>query len=299
MHIRILFLSLFVSLSLSACGSTLAANPEATRSAAAPTLSAQLAPAQTEAAQQTFVAETATAQALASAEQATQERLQLFGSETAAAQATRAAVEPQLFSRETASCRKGPNNAFVSLALLIPFEVVDVFGRSSNGDWWQVASPLNDGQTCWVFWRNDLELLGDVHNLPFIEGPSLPIQTLAPTKPPGFSLRYVNDLVCKGSKYAVVVVRNTGPEIYQSAIVTLFDVDAAVQLARSDGNHEFLATRTSCPKGNPTLAPGQEAFLAISTQGASSGSSLRITVRLCTEKGYKGNCISSSTTFTK
>lgn len=218
----------------------------------------------------------------------------------AAAEATEAALDPQLFSREAVSCRVGPDIGFASRAQLIAFEVVDVLARNTDGDWWQVISPNDSETTCWIFWLSDLELIGDVHSLPFAEGPSLPVLTSTPpTKQPGISLRTVNDISCSGIDYAMVLVRNIGPDTYQSAIVTLSDVATGVQISRSDGNNEFLPAPNSCPKGNPTLGPGQEAYMVVSIKGTSSGSTYRILVRLCTEKAYNGDCVRASITITK
>lgn len=94
----------------------------------------------------------------------------------------------------------------------------------------------------------------------------------------------------------VVRVRNLGPDTYQSAIVTLGDV-ADNELARSDGNNEFLPNGDPCDPAGPTLLPGQERFVAVRITGASPGDTLYVKVIVCTEKGAKGECVGALISF--
>lgn len=292
-------LLLALALLIAACAPVEKANdPAAAFTAAAQTLDAQLQIVQAEAALQTAEAGKATVQAQRD-ELATQNaQLQIEGTQTAAAQATLSAIEPQLISPSGTLCRSGPNLGFARVAVIGAGDALKVLGRSTDGEWWQIESPEEEGESCWVFWDDDLDFLGEVFNLPFIEGPVLPTRAAGPTSPPGFTVRYVQQNVCDGQNYAVVAVRNTGTETYESAVVELVDVATGTQLARSDGNNEFLATSSSCPKGNSALGPGGEAFMAVRLQGASAGDSLRVNVRLCTENGMGGSCRVSNTTFT-
>jgi hypothetical protein len=126
---------------------------------------------------------------------------------------------------------------------------------------------------------------------------SQPLATIAPTHEPGIAARFVASLTCSGIRYAIVRVINLGPETYQSAIVRISDA-AGEELRRSDGNNEFLPKASSCPGAEtPTLGPGEEKFVSISVSGAVSGALIKVTV--CTEKGYGGNCWTSTTTYTE
>ncbi|MDA1330329.1 MAG: hypothetical protein DWG76_05450 [Chloroflexi bacterium] len=279
---------------LAACGNN---SPDAARTAAASTLDAQLVEAQAQIALQTSQAEQATLKAELQGLEATNEALRLSGTGTAGAEATFETIEPQLISPRGAACRIGPNAAFAKAADLGAGEAIAVIGRSSDGEWWQVPKPENAGETCWVFWDSDLDFLGDVYNLPFIDGPALPTNTPAPTRPPGISLNFIQENTCSGSVFFMIAVTNTGPETYESSLINLVDVTAGGQLASSDGNNEFLLTRSSCPKGASTLGSGETAYLAIASGAAPNGNTLRVTVRLCTENGLRGNCISSNTQF--
>lgn len=122
--------------------------------------------------------------------------------------------------------------------------------------------------------------------------------TLEPTSQPGISARFDSERSCNGTPFAIVRVRNVGPETYQSAIVKLSD-SSGNEIRRSDGNNEFLPSST-CPGTElPTLGPGQERFVTVSMAGTSPGDTLIIRVTVCTEKGYGGNCWSSATTFVR
>lgn len=285
---------IFISFVLSACAG--ASGPEAAQTAAAATLDAQVAAAQGDLALQTAEAENAALQATVDALAAANSALQAEGTQTAVAQSTLSAIAPQVIPPDGVACRTGPNPGFAKVGDLAAGVPVDAFGRSSDGEWWQVASPKNDGTTCWVFWEDDFTFLGEVFNLPMVAGPSLPTATFAPTHTPGIAARYVTNLTCNGVRMAIVRVINLGPETYQSAIVKVSD-SSGTELHRSDGNNEFLPNDTTCPGGQPTLGPGEEKFVAVSIQGAVSGDTLTIRVTVCTEKGTGGNCWSSSTQF--
>lgn len=125
-----------------------------------------------------------------------------------------------------------------------------------------------------------------------------PPATLGPTSQPGIAARFDSEKTCDGVPFAIVRVRNVGPETYQSAIVKLSNASGD-EIRRSDGNNEFLPS-SSCP-GNeePTLGPGEERFVTVSMAGTSPGDTLIIRVTVCTEKGYGGNCWSSATTFVR
>ncbi|MCL5428175.1 MAG: hypothetical protein M1347_00015 [Chloroflexi bacterium] len=125
---------------------------------------------------------------------------------------------------------------------------------------------------------------------------TLPPATLGPTHEPGISARFEAKKTCNGIPYAIVQVRNLGSETYQSAIVKLSDSNGD-EIRRSDGNNEFLPNSTCPGNEQPTLGPGQERYVSVSLQGVGSGDTVGIRVTVCTEKGYGGNCWSSTTAF--
>jgi hypothetical protein len=290
---KILFPLLIIAALLAACQGSQLSSQDAARTAAAATLNAELEIAAAELDLATAQAEQTALAGDIQALETENALLNAGGTETVAAQATLGAINPQLVPPEAVACRFGPNVGFSKVADLSAGEAVDVLARSSTGDWWQVPSPEDPQESCWVFWQQDLEFLGEVFNLPLVQGPQLPPNTAAPTSPPGFSLRYVGNNTCGGTRYAVLRVINTGPDTYRSARVMLSDSSGEVSSA--DGNHEFLPTSSSCPKGNPDLLPGQEAFVAVPIKGV--GGTLGVRVILCTGKGYSGTCLARGLEF--
>ncbi len=281
------------------CSPEVSGDLDAARTAAAQTLDAQLDLALAKGVVETAEAEQLALEAEIQALETENANLELELEQTQAVQATFEAILPQLVAPSGANCRIGPNAGFRREAEIASGGIADVLVRSADGEWWQVSVPDQADATCWVFWASDLTFLGDVFSLPLIAGPSLPTNTVAPTRPPGFSLRYDIKNNCDGVSYLMIRINNTGPESYESARVRLIDVASGAQISGSDGNNEFLSTSSSCPKGNSTLGPGQSAYLAISIGSSSPGDLLRVSVRLCTEKGFGGNCISGNTQFTR
>lgn len=294
-------LIIFLAVSFSACSPQIEeVGIEAARTAAAATLDAQLELARSGNIELTAEAVQLTLQAKIDSLATENAGLALQLEQTQIAQSTFSAIEPSLKAPSGANCRVGPASGFARITEVSPGgESLNIVARSSSGDWWQVKPPALDGGDCWIFWASDLTFEGDVFSLPLVEGPRLPTNTLAPTRPPGISVRFAAENTCEGTKFAMIEITNTGPETYESAVVRLIDVASGTQIARSDGNNEFLSSSASCPKGNSNLGPGQSAFLGIRVDGASSGALLRVSVRVCTENGYAGNCVSRNTQFTK
>ena len=284
---------------LSACGPQDSEDGnDAARTAAAGTLDAQLELARS--GQVELTAEAQELKLLAEINSLATENAKLASQleQTQIAQSTLSAIEPSLRTPSGAICRIGPDSGFARIVEIASGVSLNIIARSSNGEWWQVSPPSLDGGDCWIFWASEITFEGEVFSLPMLEGPKLPTNTPAPTRSPGISLRFVIKNNCEGSKFAIIQITNTGPDSYESARVRLIDVASGNEIAISDGNNEFLASSSSCPKGNSTLGPGQTAFVAIQVSAASKGDVLRVSVRVCTEKGMGGECVSFNTQFT-
>ncbi|MEX2143318.1 MAG: SH3 domain-containing protein, partial [Anaerolineales bacterium] len=285
---------ILLSFLLSACAGV--TDQAATQTAAASALFADVATAQALQALQTAEAGKAAAQATTDALATDEAIQQAEGSATAAAQATLDAIPPQLIPADSAACRVGPDAQFAQVANLAVGVAVRVFGRSDDGDWWQVASPDDETETCWVFEQPGFTFLGPVTSLPVAAAPSLPTNTPAPTFAPGIAARYIHTLTCNGRRLAMIRVRNLGSETYQSAVVVASD-SSDTERGHSDGNNEFLATENTCPGGTPTLGPREEKYVAVSFAGTPAGDTLTVRVTVCTDKGLKGFCAAATAQF--
>jgi len=121
--------------------------------------------------------------------------------------------------------------------------------------------------------------------------------TPAPTKEPGISVTFDNIHKCEGVDFAMFLVTNVGFETYQSARVVIRDLTTDADVSSADGNNEFMANKNSCPKGNPTLPPGGQAYVGATLPNSSLGHDMQARVTVCTEKGFNGNCRTSSAKF--
>jgi hypothetical protein len=74
------------------------------------------------------------------------------------------------------NCRTGPEQVFPSVGSIRVGEVVEVVGRSPNGDFWIVNNPDMPG-TCWV-WAQYAAVSGNVEALPVIQPPRTPTPSL-------------------------------------------------------------------------------------------------------------------------
>ncbi|KAA3643469.1 MAG: hypothetical protein DWQ07_23435 [Chloroflexi bacterium] len=205
--------------------------------------------------------------------------------------------DPELTVIEETVCRNGASTAIAIVATLEVGEILSVTGRSQDGKWWQV---VKDGEECWVFWNEDaITLEGNVFSLAFVNAPTVPTKTAGPTPEPNFWLSFVNVNKCGNAVYAVFAVQNKGNETYESARVNIHDQTAGIDnLSSTDGNLMFLPSQGACPKGNESLGPLSTGYVYGKITGATSGNTLFATVRLCTENGLAGFCLKRNITFT-
>jgi hypothetical protein len=283
-----------LSLLVAACS---AADPStAAQTAAAATLDAKLQAVQAAVDLETAQAENSALETSVAKLATENADLMKMGTQTAIAQSTSAAVTPQLISPIGAACRTGPDGSFGTVLNLQPGQAYEILGRSVNGEWWQVIPPEGEAGTCWAFWDSSFQFLGQAFNLPLLSGPTTPTRTPAPTHPPGISIRLEKIISCGGGSTASIAVVNRGPETYQSGTVIIFDENGN-EVRRKGGNTVFLPSRV-CPGGElPTLEPGQERFMAISTSGIADGDEFSVLVQVCTERAHGGNCVKARRTF--
>jgi hypothetical protein len=102
-------------------------------------------------------------------------------------------------AKEDLVCRTGPSQDYSENFLLPAHGVVPVLGISPDEMWWQVADPVDEGETCWLERERTL-FNGDITTLPLAEPPPPPdIKTVSIT---GISInaqsRYVVEYTTQG-----------------------------------------------------------------------------------------------------
>ena len=279
---------------LSACdslGSDAQTEPEAVYTAAAQTLDAQLAVAQTEIAKQTQAAldEEMTQAAEKTRDAAATPSMTATTEKPTPTETSAISPDPVLITNQETNCRSGPGVVYDFIIMLPLEEEIKVIGRSKSDDWWKVELSDPAGLTCWVWWAENLELAGNVFSVPYLKAPPLPTSTPWDTDPPPFRAFLVNTHDCRGNAHATFEVVNNSTDTYESARVSIIVPDVQT-LSVNDGNSIFLSSAGGCSGGNSSLPPGGRAYLVGDIRGAPAGITLRAKITLCTGDGLSGTC---------
>jgi len=114
-----------------------------------------------------------------------------------------------------------------------------------------------------------------------------------------FTFKFHNLHACGGLQYATVRVVNVGSEFFQSAQMTVEDLDTSTILyGPASNNKPYLPNANDCPPGNDDHDPGEAYYIAVSIGAAPpSGHDARFTLKMCTEDGLGGDCITKVTEF--
>jgi hypothetical protein len=116
-----------------------------------------------------------------------------------------------------------------------------------------------------------------------------------------FTASFANVHTCSGHPYATFRLENTGDFVLESAEPRLFnETSGATLYGTGYSNSPFMASMSACPAGASSLPTGAVAYTAmiIGGSGASSGDQGRLSIRLCTDDGLGGTCVTREVTFT-
>jgi hypothetical protein len=116
-----------------------------------------------------------------------------------------------------------------------------------------------------------------------------------------FTASFANVHTCSSHPYATFRLENTGDFTFESSEPRLYNLTTGGTLYGTGySNSPFTANASACPAGASSLAPGAVAYTAMINggSGASSGDQGRLSIRLCTEDGLGGTCVTREVNFT-
>lgn len=235
---------------------------------------------------------------------------------------TSAVVAPRITVSVDTNCRAGPGRAYDRIATLMAGEVVDVVGRSANGNYWIIRNPDGPG-VCWIAAAN-VTMAGIPGILPVFTPPPTPTPTrtrtplppptrtftpvpsptlsptLAPTLAPGFALSHSSSAEsCSPTEWWVeVLLQNVGGTTFQSIGITV--VDTATTTGGSLILEDFI-NRNGCTDvdARPDLPTGANHLVSSPVLPEDpTGHLVHISVTLCSEPGQSGICILRELDFT-
>lgn len=191
------------------------------------------------------------------------------------------------------NCRTGPGTVYDLVFVLTVGQTAQVVGRDGEGQYWVIRNPSNPANSCWL-WGNYATVTGDWSALPVIPAPP------TPTPAPSFAFSYDFWGVGPGYQCFKFDVRNTGSVIWESYTITLHNT-AHGTTATGSGN-EFISYDNWCVStgSESDLMPGETGMASVITILAynPAGEAFDATLKLCSENGLGGTCVSQTVNFT-
>jgi len=192
---------------------------------------------------------------------------------------------------EATNCRVGPGLAYDLVDTFLVGQTIEVIGKHPFDNYWYVRSPNNANVYCWMwgFYATGANL----NNVPILTPPPSP--TSAPV--PSFNATYVNSGKCI-AWWSRVTVLNNGPVAFRSIAMTIKDtVTNETKSSSLDGFQDVNACILSTI--NSKLDPGESATVVTPSLTADpAGHKVELSLKLCSENGQGGECITKSIEFT-
>ena len=174
-------------------------------------------------------------------------------------------------------------------------EQAEIVARDPTGYYWYIKNP-DKGGFCWL-WGNYATTIGNVGALPVFTPPPTPTFTSTPTPVIAYSVSFHEVEGCVGWELEFKFT-NTGDVMFQSLSITVTDNDTAQTVAI---NADKWVARNGCLEegGFNDLDPGDTGYAVGGTLlNNPSGHSIDATVKLCTENGQGGTCVTKNLSFT-
>jgi len=192
---------------------------------------------------------------------------------------------------EGTNCRVGPGVAFILVDTFLVGQTIEVIGKHPFDSYWYVRSPNNPSVYCWLwgFYATGANLGG----VPVLTPPP----TYTPAPAPSFDASYVDFGKCI-SWWTRINLKNTGSLAFKSMSISITDtVTSETRNASLDGFQDVNACILSSITSS--LGPGDSyTVVAPSLSADPTGHKLSATIKLCTETGQGGQCVSKTIEFT-
>lgn len=195
------------------------------------------------------------------------------------------------------NCRSGPGKDYEVDGGLLVGETAQVYARDPSGHYWYIPNPDSPGDFCWV-WDEYATFSGLTSSLPVFTPPPTPTATFTPTPTPGFDASYEGVVWCTGTWWTEIALDNTGSLNFRSYEFTLRDVDLDISV--SDAADGFV-DRPDCSSSSSkvSLQPGKTVMLSSpAVDNDPAGHKMRATIKLCSDKGQEGECVTKTIRFT-
>lgn len=198
-------------------------------------------------------------------------------------------------------CRVGgPYSSFKIVATVKAGQKVEVLSRNPENDSYYVINPYDTNSRCWLYGKY-ATVTGDTAILPVSTMQATPTPTATPTPNSKFTVTYIGLETCAPLYAFKLLIKNTGGTIWQYEQITGSDSVTAFIINHSSN---VFTEYVGCAGGltQADLAPGEESYVLNVNPGHfgydPTGHLINITVKLCSEDGGAGTCLSQNLSFT-
>jgi hypothetical protein len=160
-----------------------------------------------------------------------------------------------------------------------------------DGDYWIIIEP-RFGRKCWL-WGNYATVTGDINQLKIYNAPAF---TPTPTPEISYSVSFHQIEGCVGWELEFKFT-NIGDVMFQSLSIVVTDNDTAQTVATTA---DKFVERNGCLEagGFNDLDPGDTGYAVSGVLiNDPAGHDIDATVKLCTENGQGGTCVTKNLSF--
>ena len=119
-----------------------------------------------------------------------------------------------------------------------------------------------------------------------------------PAGNPSFDLTFAGTHSCSNwPNYAAFQVENTSEHTFESVSLNIQDVTNDKRVYGGSNDRGFVAAG-ACPPGDSTLPPNGSAEVAANIREPEAGTEFEATIKLCTQDGLEGDCVTHKVSFT-
>ncbi len=190
------------------------------------------------------------------------------------------------------NCRTGPGSVYDLVGVLLVGKTAQVVGRDAYGQYWIINNPNIPGGTCWL-WGQYATVTGDTSALPVIAAPP------TPTPVPSFTFSYKSFGTGPGYECFMFTVKNTGALTWESFTITF--TNSAHGTTATASSDEFTGYDQWCtnPSSQSDLMAGEAGTASVQTFLAynPAGETFDVTLKLCSDNGLAGICVSKTISF--
>jgi hypothetical protein len=189
-------------------------------------------------------------------------------------------------------CRTGPGDPYAILGVLSVGQSAEVVARSAQNDSWIIKLPPNN-TTCWL-WNQYATVTGNTAGLPVLNPPP------TPTPAGSFIVAFSSKQTCAVGFGLKFQITNNGSLSWESNQVSATFLSSSItKTAQYDTFPNYNSSGCGLISSALNLDPGESGTTSVFGFGSNpSGHNFTATIKVCSQNGLAGVCLSKTISFT-